>query len=265
MARRLIELFNRRDLDGLKRISTADVEIVPLRAALEGTIYRGRDAIDDFSAALDESWESVEMDIDDVTLHGDRALAVGRLRGRARETGMEVDSPLGWVVTFEGDEVASVRTYTSVAEAREAAELRGLTEDVPGRSGGDAAVIRELCDALNANDAERLTRLTHPDVVQYGTRGGIDQERVFRGREAVMGYWNEMAEAWEALRFDPERLIEAGDLVVAFWRERARSRHSDLELESNTATIFRLRDGKVVEVRGYLDREEALQAAGVAP
>jgi ketosteroid isomerase-like protein len=130
------------------------------------------------------------------------------------------------------------------------------------RRGSD--VIRELCDALNSNDTERLSRLTDPDVVQYGTRGGIDQRRVFHGRAAVIGYWNEMAEAWESLRFDPERLIEACDLVVAFWRERARSRHSDLELESNTATVFRLRDGKVVEVRGYLDREEALEAAGVA-
>jgi ketosteroid isomerase-like protein len=135
-------------------------------------------------------------------------------------------------------------------------------EEGMSRRGSD--VIRELCDALNSNDTERLSRLTDPDVVQYGTRGGIDQRRVFHGRAAVIGYWNEMAEAWESLRFDPERLIEAGDLVVAFWRERARSRHSDLELESNTATVFRLRDGKVVEVRGYLDREEALEAAGVA-
>ena len=124
LARRLIELFNRRDLDALNRISTAEVEIVPLRAALEGTIYRGRDAIDEFSAALEESWESVEMDIDEITLHDDRALAVGRLRGRARATGVEVDSPMGWVVTFDGGKVASVRTYPSVAEARDAAELR---------------------------------------------------------------------------------------------------------------------------------------------
>ena len=131
------------------------------------------------------------------------------------------------------------------------------------RSGSE--VISELCDAVNANDVHRLTELTDPDVVQYGTRGGIDQERVFRGREAVMRYWNEMAEARESLRFAPERLIESGDVVVAFWRERARSRHSDLELQSSTATIFRLRDGKVVEVRGYLDRGEALEAAGIPP
>jgi ketosteroid isomerase-like protein len=127
-----------------------------------------------------------------------------------------------------------------------------------------AEVVRELCDALNVNDTERMACIAHPDVVQYGTRGGIDQDRVVRGREAVMEYWDEVADAWESLHFEPERLIERGDLVVAFWRETARSRHSDLEVESQTASVFRLRDGMIVEITGYLDRDEALRAAGIA-
>ena len=125
-------------------------------------------------------------------------------------------------------------------------------------------IVLELCDALNANDAERVSRLAHPEVVQYGTRGGIDQDRVFRGREAVMAYWNEIGEAWESLRYEPERVVGVDDVVLALWRETARSRHSDVELESSTATIFRIRDGRIIEVRGYMDRDEALRAAGVA-
>jgi ketosteroid isomerase-like protein len=52
--------------------------------------------------------------------------------------------------------------------------------------------------------------------------------------------------------------------VVAFWRETGRSRHSDLEVESQTATVFRVRDGLIIEMTGYLDRDEALRAAGIA-
>lgn len=123
LARRLIELFNAGDREGLKEIATDDAEIVPMRAALEGTVYRGPNALDDFWAAIDESWETVQMDINELTEHGERVLAVGRLRGRARETGMELGSPMGWVATFSGDRIASIRTYASVAEAREALEL----------------------------------------------------------------------------------------------------------------------------------------------
>jgi ketosteroid isomerase-like protein len=123
LARRLIELFNRHDREGLEQIiTTEDAEIVPLRAALEGTIYRGPTAVADFWAAIDESWETVHIDSHEITAHGDRVLIVGRLRGRARQTGMELDSPMGWVMTFDGDKVAGMRTYVSVAEAREAAE-----------------------------------------------------------------------------------------------------------------------------------------------
>ena len=38
---------------------------------------------------------------------------------------MEVDSPMGWVARFGEGRIASIRTYVSVADAREAAEFRG--------------------------------------------------------------------------------------------------------------------------------------------
>jgi ketosteroid isomerase-like protein len=125
LARRLIELFNAGKREALKRITAEDAEIVPLRAALEGTVYRGPDALDQFWAAIDESWETVRMDPDEIMQRGERVLVVGRLQGRGRQSGMDVDSPMAWVMTFENGKVASVRTYVSVAAAREAAELGG--------------------------------------------------------------------------------------------------------------------------------------------
>jgi ketosteroid isomerase-like protein len=102
-----------------------------------------------------------------------------------------------------------------------------------------------------------------PEVVQYGTRGGIDQDRVLRGREAVLAYWDEIGEAWEWQTFEPERVIEGDDVVVALWRETVRIRDSDLDVESSTASLIKVRDGKVVELRGYMNRDEALRDAGM--
>jgi ketosteroid isomerase-like protein len=126
-----------------------------------------------------------------------------------------------------------------------------------------ADVVRELAAALNANDEERLVRVMDPEVVQYGTRGGIDQDRVLRGREAVLAYWDEIGEAWEWQTFEPERVIEGDDVVVALWRETVRIRDSDLDVESSTASLIKVRDGKVVELRGYMNRDEALRDAGM--
>jgi ketosteroid isomerase-like protein len=125
LARRLIELFNAGQRDELERLMVDEPEIVPLRAALEGTVYRGPDAPAQFWAAIDESWEAVQMTADEIAEHGERVLIVGRLHGTARETGMELDAPMAWVMTFVDRKVASIRAYVSVAEGREAAELGG--------------------------------------------------------------------------------------------------------------------------------------------
>jgi ketosteroid isomerase-like protein len=125
-------------------------------------------------------------------------------------------------------------------------------------------VVRELALALNAADRERQAALLDPDVLQYGTRGGFDEGRVIRGREAVLAYWEEIGDTWESLSFELERLIEGDDVAVAFWRETARTRHSDLEMPYDTASVMRVRNGKIVEMTGYLDREEALRAAGLS-
>ena len=60
-----------------------------------------------------------------------------------------------------------------------------------------------------------------------------------------------------------ERLIEAGDAVVAFLHETAQPRHGDVEMQSDTAMTFKVREQKIVEATGYLDRDEALKAAGL--
>ena len=128
----------------------------------------------------------------------------------------------------------------------------------------NADIARDLAAAINADDFQAISRLLDPDVVQYGTRGGVDQDRIVRGREAVLAYWEEIGEAWEYQKFEPERVIERDDVVVALWHEIAHVRDSDLEVGSNTASVIRIRDGKVVELRGYMDQDEALREAGLA-
>jgi ketosteroid isomerase-like protein len=124
-------------------------------------------------------------------------------------------------------------------------------------------LIAELCEALNSDNIERAAELTAPDAVQYGTVGGMDQDLVLRGRREIVDYWNDVGETWESLRYDPERVAASGDVILVFWRETARSARGELELQTNTATVFRVRDGKFVEIRGYMDRDEAVRAAGL--
>jgi ketosteroid isomerase-like protein len=110
-------------VDGLQALCVADVELVPMRAALEGTSYRGPDAVSRMFADFDESCESLHYDVDEIQDAGEAVLVTARLRARGRATGVDVDAVLATLMRFRGRQVSSFRTYTDPDEARRAAGL----------------------------------------------------------------------------------------------------------------------------------------------
>jgi hypothetical protein len=62
LARRMIEWFNAPDAEAAQAHSTHDVEIVPLRAAIEDTVYRGPEAFAAFGTDTEESWEEIRFE-----------------------------------------------------------------------------------------------------------------------------------------------------------------------------------------------------------
>jgi ketosteroid isomerase-like protein len=123
-------------------------------------------------------------------------------------------------------------------------------------------VIKGICTASAAGDFAGVAAHFASDAVVFGTLGGVDQEVVLHGPDAVVRYFADVAATWDEWRVEAERVLRNGDVFVVFWHETARSR--ELETHNETATVFTVRDGKVVEARGYLDRAAALEAAGLS-
>ncbi len=124
LLREATDAFNRRDGAAFDALLARDAEIVPVRAALEGTVYQGDDAGSQYCAAVDETWDSLNWEIEEVRDVGDAALALGRIRGKGRESGVAIDTSAAWVAHFRGGLIARFRTYTDRSEALEAARLR---------------------------------------------------------------------------------------------------------------------------------------------
>lgn len=123
LIRQLIRALNEHDVQGFKDLFVLDAEIIPLRAAVEATVFRETDAVDRFFAASDETWSSVRGEIEEIRDAGDQVLVHGQMHGRGRGSGAEVEVPLSLVATFQGGRVASLRSYTDRAEALQAAGL----------------------------------------------------------------------------------------------------------------------------------------------
>jgi ketosteroid isomerase-like protein len=122
--RTAMDAFNRRDGEGFGALLTRDAEIVPVRAALEGTVYRGRDAAVQYCDAVDESWENLRWEVEEVRDGSGWVLALGRIRGGGRGSGAALDVSAAWVAHFRDGLVTSFHTYADRAEALEAVGRR---------------------------------------------------------------------------------------------------------------------------------------------
>jgi ketosteroid isomerase-like protein len=123
VVRTAMDAFNRRDAETFAAYLAEDAEIVPMRAALEGTVYRGRDAASQYCAAVDESWDNLRWEVEELRDGGDWVFALGRIRGRGADSGADIDTRAGWFVRFRDGLIASFHTFSDPSAALEAAGL----------------------------------------------------------------------------------------------------------------------------------------------
>jgi ketosteroid isomerase-like protein len=125
----------------------------------------------------------------------------------------------------------------------------------------DLETVRRGYEALNQGDVESALELVQPDIewntyLVPGPGGGT-----YRGYDGVRELWTDVRNIFTDYRNDPEELIEAGDKVVSFICIRGRGSLSGAEVEARIAHVFTFRDGKILRVDSFEDRDEALRAA----
>jgi ketosteroid isomerase-like protein len=89
----------------------------------EGKVYRGHDGFRKWLADSFESFEELRIEWTEYRDLGDRVIAFGHIHARGRESGLELDSPTGWVFTVRGGKVVKGEGFLTRAEALEAAGL----------------------------------------------------------------------------------------------------------------------------------------------
>jgi ketosteroid isomerase-like protein len=118
-----MEAFNRRDGTSFDALLSEDAEIVPVRAALEGTTYRGADAGTQYCTAVERTWRALGWQIEELRDRGDLVLAIGHISGHGRDSGVTIDSRAGWVAEFRDGQIVRFQTYANRADALEAVGL----------------------------------------------------------------------------------------------------------------------------------------------
>jgi ketosteroid isomerase-like protein len=101
IAMRCIEAINDRDADTLIALSAPDIEIIPLRAALEDTVYRGAEGIVQWMRDVEETWHDLRIELDEPTeIAPGVVLGVGMIHARGHASDAPTTMPatlVAWV------------------------------------------------------------------------------------------------------------------------------------------------------------------------
>ena len=128
VVRRAYALWNKSDYDSLLELlldnTAPDVELHSRFGALGGEPYRGHDGVRAWLAEVQDTFERFEPWLEDARPAGDgRIVVLGGISFRARESGLDMDEPMGWIHEFRDGLLRRMLFFGSHAEALEAAGL----------------------------------------------------------------------------------------------------------------------------------------------
>ncbi len=87
---------------------------------------------------------------------------------------------------------------------------------------------------------------------------------VYAGHAGYGQWLKDWDAAWETWTLQLERLVDAGDAVVAIYRLRVKGKGSGVELDRSEAQVWELRGGQAVRLDVYGSAAEALEAVGLS-
>ncbi len=122
--------------------------------------------------------------------------------------------------------------------------------------------VRAFIAAYNRRDFD--TAIEHFDPEIEWVLPARQRSDSGRGPDAAVRFFEDIDEAMEELRLEPQEFIDAGDRVATRLRHRGRGKGSGVEIDEELYhQVATFRDGRIVRMEYFGSWEEALAATGV--
>jgi SnoaL-like domain len=89
-----------------------------------------------------------------------------------------------------------------------------------------------------------------------------DMEPVFHGHDGYLRLWRHWLDVFEDIHWDAEEMLDFGDRLLVSAHQRGSGAGSGVAVSKPVFQLYWLRRGIVVRFEDFLDRAEALEAAG---
>jgi ketosteroid isomerase-like protein len=127
----------------------------------------------------------------------------------------------------------------------------------------NVASTRRALEAFDRGDHDGWLAHFDPEIVWYGLADEPDPGP-FRGHQAVLALCARWTDLLPDLRLDVKEYIDAGEYVIVSGRFHGHTADSDAEVALDEVFVNKYRDDKIVEVREYRTRGEAIEAVGLS-
>ena len=126
------------------------------------------------------------------------------------------------------------------------------------------AALRSAYDAFNRGDIDSAVQFLDSHV-DWSEPSEFPGGGTYTGPEAVKRYLSQSRAAWAECRSEPEQLIPIGNRVVVFVHARVRPKDSSAYQDVLLADVYTFRDDRVIQMRAFADRQQALHWAQSTP
>jgi ketosteroid isomerase-like protein len=128
----------------------------------------------------------------------------------------------------------------------------------------NSEIVLQQIEAANRRDIDAVAALVSPEVEWEDAVFFSEPVRVYRGRAEFREWVNRVLEPWKSLHLEAEEITEAGDdRVLVGTLITARGKGSGVETRIRVWVVIWIANGKITRRRVFLDRDDALEAAGL--
>jgi ketosteroid isomerase-like protein len=132
----------------------------------------------------------------------------------------------------------------------------------------NADIALRAFEAFSRNDLEAGLAAIDPDIEWHVTFRVPDlppDKTVLRGHDEVRRLWASLREVWDEFTLEREEILyDRDDLLVERVRFRGRGSASGVEVDRVIWYVQDLRDARLIRIRPFESRAEALAAAGIS-
>jgi len=125
-------------------------------------------------------------------------------------------------------------------------------------------VIRRTYEAFNRGDVEAVLANYHPDCELYDPPEMPDAPDVYTRHDGVRRWIANMRSlGGDELHYQPKSFTASGERVLVEVQGKAVGQGSGVPVEWTAHCVFTIRDTRIGTARFFLDRAQALEAAGL--